>query len=216
MQGKLRLFVLCILLFSSKLYAQDKLISNEFFKLLLHTDSSWQFTNTEMTLVDYMGGSYIYRSDSLICFTNDYDHLVMLILQQTDSLSFKLIHADPRFYASYTNFPDKFYLEAVYFNTGKKQIACFYEDNYNEITLTHYRQNGQNAAILFMNVQKQTQTIFVYRQEGENNHLDRIEYYYQGKANGKWQYFDVDRIGNIIKTKEEKYKKGKLRKTKNY
>lgn len=190
----------------------------ELYELTLHPDNQYIFYNKEVSIRSIVAGDYHIKNDTLILTThkaNDEKAIFMMLSKSENDLILKQLYLQKEFISEKIELPSKFYLKATYYNNNHIFKQYIWHDkesfdydiysfsgNQNPLSLARYKNNLlEGEQVMFFNQREITPKI--------------LKYFKSGEKTNTWVYLEQAN-GRLLVYKTEKYKKGKLKKTKQF
>ena len=188
----------------------------ELYELTLHPDNQFVFYNKEVSIRSIVAGDYLLKNDSIILTTHrneDKKAVFMILLLEENQLVLEQQFLQKEFISDKIDIPAKLYLKATYYDSNQIFQQYFWKDQATydyEIYSFNENKNPLSIERFEDNLQQGEQIDFFDDREIIPKTL---KHYESGEKSGTWIYLKREN-DTIIPFKKEKYKKGKLKKSK--
>lgn len=212
------LFFIVLVFFQGNIFALHQKYTFDLYELTFHLDNQYIFYNKEVTIRSIISGNYHVKSDSIILTTHkgeNTDAIFMIFKKSEDDLVLNQIYIQKDFISKKIELPKLLYLKATYYEDNQIFEQYVWQNKKNlsyDVYAFSPQQNPKSIARFKNNLLEGEQVSFFNEKEIAPQTL---KYFSQGEKVGTWVYLKKVK-GQLLVYKTEKYKKGKLRKTKKF
>lgn len=190
----------------------------ELYELTLHPDNQYIFYNKEVSIRSIVAGDYHIKNDTIILTTHKADDekaIFMMLAKSENDLVLKQLYLQKEFISNKIDIPSKLYLKATYYDSNQLFQQYLWHDKENFDYDIYSFSESQNPLSLerYENKLLEGEQVEFFNQREIMPKL--LKYFKRGKKTSTWFYLEKEN-GKPVVYKTEKYKKGKLKKTKQF